>query len=89
LAFFQETCKILRDRKVRTSGYAMSNGMLERFNRVLHDAVAHYIDSAGMNRDVVLPFFLMAYRAVPHSTTGYSPFFYYMVKRWFYQTREI
>ena len=33
LAFFQETCKILKVRKVRTSAYhAMSNGMVERFH---------------------------------------------------------
>ena len=74
--FFQETCKILKVRKVRTSAYhVMSNGMVESFHRVFHDSIAHYIDSTGMNWDVVLPFFLMAYRATPHSTTGYSPFY--------------
>jgi hypothetical protein len=46
-----------------------------RFHRVLHDSIAHYIDSTGTNWDVVLPFFLMVYRATPHSTTGYSPFY--------------
>jgi len=57
-AFFQETCKILKVRKDRTSAYhAMSNGMVERFHRVLHDSIAHYIDSTGTNWDVVLPFF--------------------------------
>ena len=75
-AFFQETCRILKVRKVRTSAYhAMSNGMVERFHRVLHDSIAHYIDSTSTNWDVVLPFFLMAYRATPHSTTTYSPFY--------------
>ena len=57
-AFFQETCKILKVRKVRTSAYrAMSNGMVERFHRVLHDSIPHYIDSTSTNWDVVLPFF--------------------------------
>jgi len=57
-AFFQETCKIVKVRKVRTSAYhAMSNGMVERFHRVLHDSIAHYIDSTGTNWDVVLSFF--------------------------------
>ena len=57
-AFFQETCKILKVRKVMTSAYhAMSNGMVERFHRDLHDSIAHYIDSTGTNWDVVLPFF--------------------------------
>jgi hypothetical protein len=53
----------------------MSNGMVERFHRVLHDSIAHYIDSTGTNWDVVLPLFLMAYRGTPHSTTGYSQFY--------------
>jgi len=61
-AFFQETCKILKVRKVRTLAYhAMSNGMVERFHRVLHDSIVHYTDSTGTNWDVVLLFFLMAY----------------------------
>jgi transposase InsO family protein len=72
-AFFQETCKILKIRKVKTSAYhPMSNGMIERFHRVLNDSMAHYVDSSGTNWDVVLPFFLMAYRATPHGTTKYS-----------------
>ena len=73
--FFQETYKILKVRKVRKSAYhAMSNGMVERFHRVLDDSIAHYIDSTGTNWNV-LPFILMAYRATPHSTTHYSPLY--------------
>jgi len=75
-AFFRETCRILRVKKVRTSAYhAMSNGIVERVHRILHDSIAHYIDSSGTNWDVVLSFFLLAYRATPHCTTGYSPFY--------------
>jgi hypothetical protein len=75
-AFFQQTCKILKIRKVKTSAYhPMSNGMIESSHRVLHDSMAHYVDSSGTNWDVVLPFFLMAYRATPHSTTKYGPFY--------------
>ena len=48
--FFQETCKILNVRKGRSFAYhAMSNGMVERFHRVLHDSIAHYIDSTDTN----------------------------------------
>jgi hypothetical protein len=65
----------LKVRKVRTSAYhAMSNGMVERFHGVLHYSIAHYIDSTGTNWNVILLFF-MAYRATPHSTTGYSTFY--------------
>jgi transposase InsO family protein len=64
-AFFQEMCKILGVRDVSTSAYhAMSNGLVERLHRVLHDSIAYYIDSTGTNWDV-LTFFLMAYRATP------------------------
>ena len=41
-AFFQEMRNILKVRKVRTSANnAMSKGMVERFNRVLQDSIAH------------------------------------------------
>ena len=53
----------------------MSKGFAERVHRVLHDSIAHYIDSSGTNWDFVVPFSLKAYRATPHSTTGYSPFY--------------
>ena len=35
----------------------MGNGMMERYHRVLHESISHYVDSAGKNRDVVLSFF--------------------------------
>jgi len=53
----------------------MSNGLAERVHGVLHVSIAHYIVSSGTNWDLVVPFFLMAYRATPHSTTVYSPFY--------------
>ena len=69
-AFFQETCKILKVRKVRTSAYhAMSNGMVEGFHRVHYDSIAHYIDSTGTNWDVVLPFFY----GLESNTAQYDP----------------
>jgi transposase InsO family protein len=75
-SFFKETCKILRVKKVQTTPYhPISNGVIERFHRTLHDGLSHFIDSNGTNWDLVVPFFLMAYRATPHSTTKYSPFY--------------
>ena len=69
-AFFQETCKILKVRKVRTSAYhAMSNGMVEGFHRVHYDSIAHYIDSTGTNWDVVLTFFY----GLESNTAQYDP----------------
>jgi len=75
-AFFSETCKVLGIQRSRTSSYhPASNGTLERWHRELHDGMSHYVNSSHSNWDLVLPFFLMTYRATPHSTTGYSPFF--------------
>jgi hypothetical protein len=75
-AFFKETCKILKIRKVQTSAFhPQSNAMIERLHTSLHTGLSHYIDAANTNWDTLLPFYLMAYRATPNSTTGFSPFF--------------
>jgi len=75
-AFFGETCKVLGVQRSRTSSYhPASNGVLERWHRALHDGMSHYVNSSHSNWDLDLPFYLMAYRATPHSTTEYTPFF--------------
>lgn len=74
--FFKAVCKILRVKKLQTSAYhPISNGHIERFHRSLHDGLSHYVDATGTNWDVVVPFFLMAYRATPNSTTKFSPYY--------------
>ena len=75
LSFFNETCKILGIRTTRTSYHPASNVQLERWHRSLHNALSHYVNAANTNWDVLVKFFLMAFRATPHVTTGYSPFF--------------
>jgi hypothetical protein len=54
----------------------MSNGVIERLYRSLHNGLSHYVDSANTNWDTLVPLFLMAYRATPNTVTGYSPFFF-------------
>jgi len=49
--------------------------MLERWHKVLHTALSHYINAANTNWDTLAPFILMAHRAQPHSVTGYRPFY--------------
>ena len=51
----------------------MSNGILERFHRSLHTGISHYINASHTNWDVVVPFYLMAYRATPNTVTKTSP----------------
>ena len=48
--------------------------MVERFHRSLHTGLSHYIIAAHTNWDVLVPFYLKAYRATPN-TTKYSPFY--------------
>jgi transposase InsO family protein len=75
-AFFKETRKILKIRKVLISTFhPQSNAMIERLHRSLHTGLSRYRDAANTNWDTLLPSYLMAYRATPNSTTGFSPLF--------------
>jgi len=71
---FQETRKVLGIRRTRTTSYQPAlNGMIERWHKDIHTALSHYINSANTNWDTILPFFLIACRATPHSVTAYRP----------------
>jgi len=75
-SFFNETCKILRIQRTRTYSYhTQSNGHVERLHRNLRTALSHYVNNSHTDWDLKLPHFLLVYRATPHSTAGYSPFF--------------
>ncbi|GFV11926.1 hypothetical protein TNCV_1784461 [Trichonephila clavipes] len=56
------------------SGYPASNGLVERWNKVLKDMIHHVIREYPRSWDRQLPFLLFAYREVPNTTTGVSPF---------------
>ncbi|GFS70295.1 transposon Ty3-I Gag-Pol polyprotein [Trichonephila clavipes] len=55
-------------------GYPASNGLVERWNKVLKDMIHHIIREDPRRWDRQLPFLLFAYREVPNTTTGVSPF---------------
>lgn len=58
---------------IRTSLYCpSSNGMIERFNRSLGDAIEIAKKEGGDFRERINQFLSM-YRSVPHSVTGFSP----------------
>ncbi|GFT40774.1 transposon Tf2-11 polyprotein [Trichonephila clavipes] len=55
-------------------GNPASNGLVERWNKVLKDMIHHVIREDPRSWDRQLPFLLFAYREVPNTTTGVSPF---------------
>ena len=74
--FFNETCKILGVKHINTTAYhPQANGSVERWHRTMNRAIGFYVNSTGTNWDVLLPFFLMSYRSLPHTVSGYSPFY--------------
>lgn len=75
-ALFKGLCHRLGIRKLQTTAYhPESNGVVERLHRTLTDSIAHFVRRDGRDWDQWVPFALMAYRAIPHSSTGFSPNF--------------
>ena len=48
-------------------------GLVERFNQTLERLLSHYVSENQRDWDVQLPAMLLAYRATPQSSTGYTP----------------
>ena len=74
----KETCKLLKIQKLQTSSYnPQANGVCERMHKLLIDMLSHFVRKDAKNWDEYVPYAVMAYGAMPHSTTKYSP--YYLV----------
>jgi len=50
------------------------DGLVEHFNQVLKAMLSKLIGKESYNWDNMLPYVLFAYREVPQSSTGFSPF---------------
>ena len=75
-AVFQEMCRLLGIAKTRTTPYhPCSDGMVERYNRVIANVVSVLIKPQENQRDwdEYLPYVGMAYRASVQATTGETP----------------
>ncbi|GFV26739.1 retrovirus-related Pol polyprotein from transposon opus [Trichonephila clavipes] len=59
---------------ISTLGYPQSNGLVERFNRTLKNMLHNVVRDEGRGWHLQIPYVLWAYREIPHSTTGVSPF---------------
>ena len=71
---FRVFCKLLGVTKTRTTAYHPSgDGLVERFNQTLERLLSHYVEDHQRDWDVQLPAMLMAYRATPQASTGYTP----------------
>ena len=71
----KELYKMLGVKSIRTTPYHQQmDGLVERFNQTLKLMLRKVMSEEGRNRDRMLPFVLFAYREVPHTSTGFSPF---------------
>ena len=50
-----------------------SNGLCERTNQTAENILRATVSQFGTEWDQHLDFAMMAYRAIPHSSTGYTP----------------
>ena len=41
----------------------------------MNQGLSHYVNASGTNWDTLIPFYLMAYRATPHGSSGFSPYY--------------
>ena len=74
----KETCRLLKIQKLQTSSYHLqANGICERIHKLLIDMISHFVRKDARNWDDYMPYAVMAYRAMPHCSTKYSP--YYLV----------
>lgn len=68
---FKEMCKLLDIQKKHTTLYhPQSDGMVERFKKILTTMLSGFVNEHYTDWDVHLPYVMMAYRSAQHETTG-------------------
>ena len=71
----QELCPLLGAHKTCTTPYhPASDGLVERFNRMLLMMLAMFAGGHRDDWDDLLPAVMMAYRSNVHESTGFSPY---------------
>lgn len=71
----KEVYNLLHVSPIRTSPYhPQTDGLVERFNQTLKTMLRKSAKEDGKDWDKLLPYILFAYREVPQSSTGFSPF---------------
>ena len=70
-----EIYRMLHVYPIRTTPYhPQTDGLVERFNQTLKAMLKKAATDEGKDWDRVIPYLLFAYREVPQSSTGFSPF---------------
>ena len=73
---FREICRLFEVHKTRTTPYRpCSNGLVERFNRMLTSLIRSYLIVREDDWDVHIPILTAAYCSNVHPSTGFSPNF--------------
>ena len=71
---FQEVCTLLGIHKTRTTAlHPQSDGMVERYNRIIEAQLATFVQDHQKDWDRHLPLLLMSYRSAVHETTKFTP----------------
>ncbi|XP_067442125.1 uncharacterized protein [Thunnus thynnus] len=74
-SLLKEVYRLLGIQGVKTSPYhPQTDGLVERFNKTLKSMLRKFVNDSGSDWNQWLPFLLFAYREVPQSSTGFSPF---------------
>jgi hypothetical protein len=71
---FKEMCKMMGVKKTHTMPFRpQSNGIVERMNKTIGSLITAFISENQKTWDKDLAILMMAYRATPHETTGFTP----------------
>ena len=71
-----EPYNLLNIKKLNTSGYRpQTNGMVEKFNHTLLQAISQYVSSNQRDWDEFLPYACFQYRSIKNETTHECPYY--------------
>ena len=70
----KQLCQLLGIKKTRTTAYHFqSDGLVERMNKTLMEAISKYVSNNQRDWDMWLPLVLFGYRTSKHASTGETP----------------
>lgn len=71
---FNETCKILRIRKLNSTAYHPQSNAVERYHRSLGEYFRNFCEKDPLNWDEWLPYACFVQNSTPHSMTNFMPY---------------